>query len=255
MRRRFAAGEVLFRQGDASEWVLLVLSGRVEVVRESGADLILLGTAGEGEFIGEMGVLEARLRSATVRAATDLEGELIDRTAFLERVSREPALAHKLLTRMSLRLRHVEDLLAGLHARSHATPASPAAVGARPRIELKAVTYAAKFYVGLQPIAIEHLPFTVGRESTPDELAAGASADLAIAEPEPYRLSRLHFGLLAENERIWLRDLGSDLGTIVNDTPLGRDFPHDGVTLKMGTNSVVAGGRGSPFEFTVSLTT
>ena len=254
MHRQFAAGAILFRQGDASEWVLLVRSGRVEVVRETGADVVLLGTAGEGEFIGEMGVLEARLRSATVRAQTDLEGELIDRAAFLERVSRDPALAHKLLTRMSRRLRHVEDLLTGLHVRSHAAPDSPAASGARPRIELLATTYAAKFYVGLKPIVIEHLPFTVGRESTPDEQAAGRPADLAIAEPEPYRLSRLHFGLTAEHDGIWLRDLGSELGTIVNGTPLGRDFPLDGIALQIGPNSVIAGGKGSPFEFTVSLT-
>jgi CRP/FNR family transcriptional regulator, cyclic AMP receptor protein len=253
MPRQVAAGEILFRQGDASEWVLLVRSGRVEVLRETGADVILLGTAGEGEFVGEMGVLEARSRSATVRAATDLEVELIARAVFLEQVSRDPALAHKLLTRMSRRLRQVEDLLAGLHARGHAAPASPTASGARPQIELRATTYAAKFYIGLKPIAIERLPFTVGRESTPDELAAGGSADLAIAEPEPYRLSRLHFGLLAENDEVWLRDLGSELGTIVNGTPLGRDFPIDGVALQIGTNSVVAGGKGSPFEFTLSL--
>jgi CRP/FNR family transcriptional regulator, cyclic AMP receptor protein len=249
MRRDLASGEILFRQGDPSDWVVLVRSGRVEVLRETGGDSILLGTARAGEFIGEMGVLEARPRSATVRAATELEVELIERTAFLERVSRDPALAHKLLTRMSRRLRHVEDLLARLHARSH--DPRPARVGARPALELRAATYAAKFYVGLEPIAIDHLPFTVGREAGPDEVVAGGAADLAIAEPEPYRLSRLHFALLAEGDAIWLRDLGSELGTIVNGTPLGRDFPHDGVLLQAGANAVVAGGKGSPFEFSV----
>ena len=32
-------------------------------------------------------------------------------------------------------------------------------------LELQAVTYAAKFFIGLEPIAIERLPFTVGREA------------------------------------------------------------------------------------------
>ncbi|MCE3249224.1 MAG: hypothetical protein K0R41_3049 [Geminicoccaceae bacterium] len=253
MRKELASGEILFQQGDPSDWVVLVRSGRVEVLRETGGDAILLGTARAGEFIGEMGVLEARPRSATVRAATDLEVELIERTAFLERVSRDPALAHKLLTRMSRRLRHVEDLLARLHARSHDPLGRPALAGARPALELRAATYAAKFYVGLEPIAIEHLPFTVGRAAGPDEVVAGGAADLAIAEPEPYRLSRHHFSLLAEGDGIWLRDLGSELGTIVNGTPLGRDFPHDGVALHAGANAVVAGGKGSPFEFSVVL--
>lgn len=253
MQKQFAAGEIVLREGDPSDSVVLVEAGRLEVLRTVGDEGILLGAAGPGEFIGEMGVLEARPRSATVRAATDLEVELIERTAFLERVSRDPALAHKLLTRMSRRLRHVEDLLARLHARSHDHLRRPALAGARPALELRAATYAAKFYVGLEPIAIEHLPFTVGREARPDEVVAGGAADLAIAEPEPYRLSRLHFSLLAEGDGIWLRDLGSELGTIVNGTPLGRDFPQDGVVLQAGANAVVAGGKGSPFEFTVVL--
>ena len=50
-------------------------------MREVGAELIRLGAAKEGEFLGEMGVLEGRPRSATVRAASALEVELIGRQA------------------------------------------------------------------------------------------------------------------------------------------------------------------------------
>ena len=169
MRRQFAAGEILLREGDPSEEVVLVEAGRVEVLRTVGGDGILLGTAGPGEFIGEMGVLEGRARSATVRAVSEVTAELVAREAFLLRVSQEPALAHKLLLRMSVRLRHVEDLLAGLHAAAQTVAeASPADGWA---IALSAVTYAAKFYVGVEPVAIERLPFTVGRAAGPDEAA------------------------------------------------------------------------------------
>jgi CRP/FNR family transcriptional regulator, cyclic AMP receptor protein len=249
MEKRFAAGEVLLREGDPSDSVVLVQDGRVEVLRSAGADEILLGSAGPGEFIGEMGVLEGRARGATVRAAGAVTVELIGREAFLARVSEDPALAHRLLVRMSARLRHVEDLLAGLHA------AVRADAGARPPgpggLELRAVTYAAKFYVGVEPVAVARLPYTVGREAGPGE--AGPAADLAIAEPMPYRLSPLHFRLFAEGGQIWLRDLRSDLGTIVNQVPLGQDFPLDSVPLHRGANEVVAGGVGSPFVFEVSV--
>jgi hypothetical protein len=113
------------------------------------------------------------------------------------------------------------------------------------------VTYAAKFYVGLETVAIERLPFTVGRAAGPDE--AAPTADLAIAEPSPYPLSPLHKRLFAEGGQIWLRDLRSELGTIVNQVPLGQDFTIDSVPLRRGANSVVAGGVGSPFEFEISL--
>jgi hypothetical protein len=147
------------------------------------------------------------------------------------------------------RLRHVEDLLAGLHAAAQTVAdASPADGWA---IALRAVTYGAQFYVGVEPVAIERLPFTVGRAAGPDE--AAPAADLAIAEPTPYRLSPLHFRLFAEGGQIWLRDLRSELGTIVNQVPLGEDFPIDSVPLRRGANAVVAGGVGSPFVFEISL--
>ena len=251
MQRRFAAGEVLLREGDPSDEVVLIEAGRAEVLRAAGDGSILLGTVGPGEFIGEMGVLEGRPRSATVRAASEVAAELIAREAFLLRVSRDPALAHKLLLRMSARLRHVEDLLAGLHAAARADAGEQAA--GPQAIELVAVSWAAKFYVGLAPIAIAQLPFTVGREAVPNETAPGAAADLAIPEPTPYRLSPLHFRLSAEAGQVWLRDLRSTLGTIVNQVPLGQDFPVDSVPLRRGANAVVAGGVDSPFVFSVNL--
>lgn len=251
MRQRFAPGEVLFREGDPSDWVVLVRSGQVEVSREVAGTPILLGTAGDGEFVGEMGVLEGRPRSATARAASTLEVELIERRAFLERVSHEPDLAHKLLIRMSARLRHVEDLLAGLHASVRAEAGVRGSAG-RPSIALSGATYAAKFYIGVAPIAIERLPFTVGRRPGPQEVVR-MPVDLEIAEPEPYRLSPVHFGLHAEGDQVIVRDLNSELGTIVNQTALGQDFPVDSMALHQGDNSVVAGGRGSPFVFTITL--
>ena len=123
--KRFEPGDILFRQGDASDHVVLVRSGHAEVLREVGDECILLGTAKEGEFLGEMGVLDERPRSATVRAASELEVELIGRRSFLERVSGDAQLAHRLLLRMSARLRDVEDRLATLHAELAAEGARP----------------------------------------------------------------------------------------------------------------------------------
>ena len=127
MLKRFDPDAVLFRQGDPSDEVILILSGSADVLRESGDDAILLGTVRAGEFVGEMGVLEGRVRSATVRAAEAVEAELIERQAFLERVSAEPELARKLLLRMSARLRDVEDMLTQLYASHEAARCRPRA--------------------------------------------------------------------------------------------------------------------------------
>jgi CRP/FNR family transcriptional regulator, cyclic AMP receptor protein len=252
--KRFAPGDILFRQGDPSDHVVLVRSGQAEVLREVGEDFILLGTAHEGEFLGEMGVLDKRPRSATVRAASALEVELISRQSFLERVSGDPQLAQKLLVRMSARLRDVEDMLANLHAASaEAKERGQTAAKAIPAIRLEATTYAAMLYIGSEPIRITALPYVVGRTGEIGEPPMARRPDLEIPDPKPYRLSRQHFCILSEDGTVQARDLNSELGTIVNEVPLGHDFAQDRIALRRGENVVVAGGRGSPYAFTVTL--
>ena len=94
---QFKKGDFLFRQGDASDRVLRVRSGEIEVLREVGTTSVLLGHVREGEWLGEMGVIEGRSRSATARAVTDGEAEVLTERQFLERVSSDPALARDLI--------------------------------------------------------------------------------------------------------------------------------------------------------------
>ena len=53
MLKHFQPEAILFRQGDPSEYVILIRSGSAEVLRESGDDAIVLGTVQAGEFVGE----------------------------------------------------------------------------------------------------------------------------------------------------------------------------------------------------------
>jgi len=63
-----APGEVLLKEGDSAEFVLLVLTGKLEVfVQRQGKDLVLT-EAGPGAILGELAVLCGIPRSASVRA-------------------------------------------------------------------------------------------------------------------------------------------------------------------------------------------
>jgi CRP/FNR family transcriptional regulator, cyclic AMP receptor protein len=83
-QRAFKKGDTLFRQGDASDRVLRIVSGEIEVLREVEAASILLGHVREGEWLGEMGVVENRSRSATARATTDCVVEVLGAQQFLD---------------------------------------------------------------------------------------------------------------------------------------------------------------------------
>src|SRR5262249_59317778 len=87
-------------------------SGAVDVVRELDGDPILLGRVGAGQFIGEMGVVENRPRSATVRAASEVEAEFFNPTEFLDQIVGSPRAARELIQRLSRRLREADDRIA-----------------------------------------------------------------------------------------------------------------------------------------------
>ena len=212
---RFAPGEVVFREGEPSRTVLFVREGEVEVAKAAGTGEVVLGTVGPGEFAGEMGVIEGRPRSATVRARGEVLGEMVERRAFLERVSRDPRLAFGVLLRLSERLHAADERLAEAVARradeTHATvtaDAVPAVAGDR------VVLFAAEALAGRIPaegIAIDRLPFEVGRRPAADQ-PGGAPVQLELEDAAPYRLSRRHFAIVARAEGLAVRDDYSTLG-------------------------------------------
>jgi CRP-like cAMP-binding protein len=66
---RAPAGTVLMREGDPTVSFYVIVSGTVHVERDGG----LLRSMGDGGFLGEIGLLEARERTATVTCASDCE--------------------------------------------------------------------------------------------------------------------------------------------------------------------------------------
>ena len=65
-------GETLMREGDPSDALFVVVSGRLQAFVASEEDgEVAVGEIGRGEVIGEMGILGDEPRSATVRAVRD----------------------------------------------------------------------------------------------------------------------------------------------------------------------------------------
>lgn len=103
---------VLVQEGASnSNYMLLVLRGE-GVVHSEGlkrADALVFGMVSAGQIIGEMGLLDGEMRSATVTASTDMDVAVLDKDALTQLIAHEPAAACKLLVtllqRTSRRLR------------------------------------------------------------------------------------------------------------------------------------------------------
>jgi CRP/FNR family transcriptional regulator, cyclic AMP receptor protein len=260
-QRAFKKGDTLFRQGDASDRVLRIVSGEIEVLREVEAASILLGHVREGEWLGEMGVVENRSRSATARATTDGIVEVLGAQQFLERVSGDPTLARDLILRLSIRLRKIENKIAGHLLSLAQEPSSSEAaaevidtiISAGATISLVAQSDALRAQMGADPVKVATLPYVVGRISAAHETPSARKPDLLLEDEEPFRLSRNHFMLVRQGNEVVIEDLGSTLGSVVNGQAIGHHFARDTAPLRRGDNHILAGGRGSPFEFLVSV--
>ena len=69
---RLEAGEVLLRQGDASEFAYYLTEGAVAVFGESDYERVQLATLEAPRLIGELGVLAGYPRTATIEATTPI---------------------------------------------------------------------------------------------------------------------------------------------------------------------------------------
>jgi CRP-like cAMP-binding protein/flavin-dependent dehydrogenase len=109
-------GEVIIRQGEVGDCMFVIQAGQVEIVREQGASDVRLAVQGEGDFFGEMTLVEREVRSATARALGEARVLTIDKRTFHRRVQEDPSLAYRILQKMSERLRHLNKMVAELRA-------------------------------------------------------------------------------------------------------------------------------------------
>jgi serine phosphatase RsbU (regulator of sigma subunit) len=98
--------EVLFREGDPSEHLFVVVDGVLEVVLgEDQPDELLLNTLQAGEYVGEMGlIMPGGQRTATVRSRGKSTLLSISRAQFLDLTSEHPELSASIARVLSQRL-------------------------------------------------------------------------------------------------------------------------------------------------------
>jgi CRP/FNR family transcriptional regulator, cyclic AMP receptor protein len=97
----FGPGATLVREGDPGDSFLVILDGSATVT-EGGA---VIRTLRAGDFLGEVSLLDGGRRSATVTAASDVRGLVIDREGFQRLMDDFPVVRLEIVTALSQRLR------------------------------------------------------------------------------------------------------------------------------------------------------
>lgn len=116
-RRRFAAGEVILRQGDAGDSLFVVDQGEVAVDVDGGPAVARLGP---GQFFGEMSLLTGEARRATVVANRETLCDEIGSESLMTLLASRPELAGELARLLAVRQTALAEARQELSAHSRA---------------------------------------------------------------------------------------------------------------------------------------
>lgn len=106
---KFKKNEVIFKEGDFEPWMFDIRWGKVGIYTGYGtADEKLLTTLENGQFFGEMGLVDYRPRSGTaVALENDTQLQKIDMDTFYKYFSDKPEKLLAIMQQMSHRIREL----------------------------------------------------------------------------------------------------------------------------------------------------
>ena len=114
-KRKYERNQIVFYEGDLGGSLYMIVSGSVKIVimSEDGREHIL-GLLQEGDFFGEISLIDGRTRSATAIALDNVSIVMISRDDFVRLLRDNPEMSLKIMVTLCERLRktdkHVESL-------------------------------------------------------------------------------------------------------------------------------------------------
>ncbi len=107
--RALPAGKLLFRKGDLGDAMYLIEGGsvRIYIIDEDG-DEVTLAELEQGDFFGEMALVDGKPRTAFAAVTTDASLAELTREDFLAFVRRNPEVALAMVSAISERLRRTD---------------------------------------------------------------------------------------------------------------------------------------------------
>jgi CRP/FNR family transcriptional regulator, cyclic AMP receptor protein len=108
-------GTSVIQEGDVGDSLFVIVSGRVKVfIGDDEGREIILKILGEGDFFGEMALIDEQPRSASVSAIETTTFKIISRGAFQQCLLRSPAIATTVMTALARRLRDADRKISNL---------------------------------------------------------------------------------------------------------------------------------------------
>ena len=108
--RQTPKGTVVLNEGDKSDSLYIVLSGKVKIflIDESGVE-ITLNVLHEGEYFGEVSLFDSGVRSASVVTLDDSYFGVLEKDEVLSLISAHPEMLQNIMSGATKRLRDLSN--------------------------------------------------------------------------------------------------------------------------------------------------
>jgi len=108
--RHYAKNTLVICEGDRSDSLYIVLSGKVKVfLNDEEGKEVTLNIQGEGEYFGELAMLDDAPRSATVMTLEETRLAVVSKSAFDECLESNPKIALTVIRGLARRLRELTE--------------------------------------------------------------------------------------------------------------------------------------------------
>jgi len=112
VERKFEAGKNIVTQGHGGEGFFIIVSGKVDVIRERGdGEKVLVNHFEGGDFFGELALLDEGIRTASVITTESVSCLALTRWDFLAVLKDDAEMAVDILQEMARRFRIALDAL------------------------------------------------------------------------------------------------------------------------------------------------
>ena len=106
--KTFRKGEIICKEGDIGDEMYIIHSGKISITKMSRDLETTLAVLTDGEFFGEMAIIDNQPRSATAKAMDDSKVSVLSAEIFETQISTNPKLIMRILRKMSNRLREAD---------------------------------------------------------------------------------------------------------------------------------------------------
>ena len=115
VKKRFKRAEMSVEQGKKSDALYIILTGRARVMSsDSRGREVILATLHQGDYIGEMSLIDDEPHSATVRTEVQTDVLTLGREAFSRCLPENSSMSYNIMRGLVTRLRHADRKIESL---------------------------------------------------------------------------------------------------------------------------------------------